>query len=167
MKPFIEKKGSNSGSCADGFGVCCTCKYTPKSLFISDLKSRPCDNSLPDFHKISLVTLKKADGQALKNDLLSINFRYFFSVSLGCGESNAENNTYLTQAATTTVFYDIVSLDSDFECWAVLTVGKTCHFQKMYIFSLKMTLIERNLILSEKFPHFLKESTFAKKLLCM
>ena len=38
MKPPIEKKGANSGSCADGFGVCCTCKYTAKSLFIRDLK---------------------------------------------------------------------------------------------------------------------------------
>ena len=67
MKPPIEKKGSSSGSCADGFGVCCICKYTPKSLFIRDLKLRPCENSLADvcssvlwsFHKINFGYSKK------------------------------------------------------------------------------------------------------------
>ena len=63
-----NKGGTNEGTCASGFGVCCSCKWI---YFMSII--------------ISLIQ------------------NVFIKVSLGCGSSNSNNNSYIIQSASTSI----------------------------------------------------------------
>ena len=64
-----SKGGTNDGSCASGYGVCCVCKYQRVSFRYIKFKNIP----------ILLL---------------------FFKVSLGCGATISENNSYFVSSGS-------------------------------------------------------------------
>ena len=65
-----SRSGTNEGSCASGFGVCCVREYFQRTK---------CE--IPERHKT---------------------WFFIILVTLSCGESSSENNTYIVQSSTTT-----------------------------------------------------------------
>ena len=64
-----SRSGTNEGSCASGFGVCCVREYFQRTK---------CE--IPERHKT---------------------WFFIILVTLSCGESSSENNTYIVQSSTT------------------------------------------------------------------
>ena len=72
-----DKGGTNEGSCASGFGVCCVRK-----------------------HKIKYKPKSGSTWILFQNRIRTFNF---ITVTLACGGTTSDNNTYIVQTTATTV----------------------------------------------------------------
>ncbi len=79
-----SRGGTNGGTCASGFGVCCVCK-----LYLS--------SSVP--HMISQIQIMLCFRLGIVHLIIWFFFFWYLAVTVSCGETSSENCTFFNSGA--------------------------------------------------------------------